>query len=143
MAEKTNLAGVTGKDSIESAVTLIYEGDQQQAAGILDAEINRRVAEARAASVTDFSWDQELKAFNRDHADIARDPGLAAVFQRHLNEAAKTLPTPHDAIEKATETVNGWLAKVRATRARPRVAQDEEYDPSSVVAEMRRARGQT
>ena len=25
----------------------------------------------------DLSWDQELRAFNRDHADIATDPELA------------------------------------------------------------------
>lgn len=142
----------SGKDAIESAVSLIYEGAQDEAAGILDAEINRRVEEARAASVTDFSWDQELNAFKRDHADIAQDPELAIVFQRHLNdEWAKNPTTPREAIDRATVAVNAWLddklsarfGSARSGRSRSRAAQEEEYDASAVVAEMKRARGQT
>lgn len=181
-------ASLSGKDAITSAMSLIYEGNQEEAAGILDAEINRRVAEKSGATVdtaqlaaqikTDLSWDAALGAFNRDHADIAADPELARMFQRHLNEAAQSSTTPQQAIDRATETVTGWLSKVsgksdddgeqrglrvdagalkqrqadkaksdsvRSTtsiRSQSRAEPEEEYNPSKVVEEMKRARGQ-
>jgi len=95
-------------------------------------------------SESNLIWDAALSKFNTDHADIAKDPDLVRVFQRHLNEVAKTSTTPHEAIEKATESVTGWLTKVsgRSGRSQFRAAPAEEYDPSAVVAEMKRARGQ-
>lgn len=113
----------SGKDAILSATQLIYDGHQEEAAGILDAEIDRRVAaKAGGATIdeteltgkirTQLSWDNALSEFNRDHKEIAQDPELARMFQRHLNEVAATSETPQEAITKATEKVTGWLKQV-------------------------------
>jgi len=179
------------KDALRQAGELLYQGDHEGFAEKIDAEINRRVEAARAGGATvdpaelaariktDLSWDAELSAFNRDHKDIAADPELARMFQRHLNEAAKTSTTPHEAIEAATEAVTGWLEKVSgkplnddadkgglkvdrealrqrqadkakqesvrsnsSIRSQSRAEPEEEYNPSKVVEEMKRARGQ-
>ncbi len=52
MAEKTDSTGDDGKDAIKSAMSLLYEGSQEDAAEILDAEINRRVG-ANAGTTVD------------------------------------------------------------------------------------------
>lgn len=181
----------SGTDAIHTAMARMYEGDQENAARILDAEINRRVEAARAAGATadpsqlvakiktDLSWDDALSAFNSEHEDVVSDPDLAGIFQRHLNEAAKTSATPKEAIKKATETFDSWRGKVSgrsgdtdgdkaglrvdqealdkrkadkaardavasnsSIRSPSRTVQDEQYDPSKVVQEMKAARGQ-
>lgn len=121
---KEKTGAPSGKDAITSAMSLIYDGHQDEAAGILDAEINRRVAEARGSGATvdekqlaakiktDLSWDAAISEFNTTHTEITSDPELSRMFQRHLNEAAATSTTPNEAIEKATEKVTGWLTKV-------------------------------
>lgn len=114
----------SGKDAIGKAMNLIYDGHQDEAAGILDAEINRRVQEAKAPDATvdtaelaakiktDLSWDAALSKFNTDHAEIASDPDLRQMFQTRLNAAGAAASTPQEAIEKALEAMPSWLSKV-------------------------------
>lgn len=121
---KEKTGAPSGKDAITLAMSAIYDGHQDDAAGILDAEINRRVAEARGSGATvdeaqlakkiktDLSWDSEISEFNSTHKEIVSDPELSRMFQRHLNEEAKTSTTPKEAIEKATEKVTGWMTTV-------------------------------
>lgn len=121
---KDKTGQLSGKDAISSAMKLIYDGNQEEAAGLLDAEINRRVKDARSSDATvdpdalaakirtDLSWDAALSQFNTDHPEITSDPDLAEIFQKRLNAAGSAASTPKEAIEKALEAMPSWVSKV-------------------------------
>lgn len=115
-------------DAIKSAVSHIYEGDQDKAAeelgNVINDEVKRRVGEVKQTDTTvdqkkalknevktEIAWDSALEHFSADHKDIVADPYLLGMWQGQLDEAAKTSSTPQEAIKKATDHVTAWLDK--------------------------------
>lgn len=114
-------------DAMSKAMSLLYEGEQDQAAKALSeviaAEVERRVGTKNAettvniAAITqqvsmELTWNDELRKFSAENPDIASDPILLGTWQANLNELAEESSTPAEAVGKATASTRSWIKKV-------------------------------
>lgn len=109
------------KGAIQQAVSLIYEGDQEQATealtNALTTIIERRAGngatlnsvEVAQEVKTQLAWEEAIGKFEESNADIAHDATLLSKWNQELHAVAGESTTPAQAAAKATERVRDWM----------------------------------